>query len=119
MFLCSGRMIQVLVLTLSAVASVWASPLSQERFQVTTFGAERRARWSLDGKTAIVTGGTKVLYTVAKTNVCSSSRRVVLQQYIYLTLCDFGIFGEDNMPPELSSTPTSSCFFAVWSQPSL
>ncbi|CBJ29612.1 tropinone reductase, putative / tropine dehydrogenase, putative [Ectocarpus siliculosus] len=59
MFLCSGRMIQVLVLTLSAVASVWGSPLSQERFQITTFGAERRARWSLEGKTAVVTGGTK------------------------------------------------------------
>lgn len=48
------------VCVLINVWGVQGSPLSQERYQVTTFGAERRARWSLEGKTAIVTGGTKV-----------------------------------------------------------
>lgn len=48
------------VLAGSKVGRVLGSPLSQERYQVTTFGAERRARWSLEGKTAVVTGGTKV-----------------------------------------------------------
>lgn len=43
-----------------AVRSVPGASLSQERFQITTFGAEKRARWSLEGKTAVVTGGTKV-----------------------------------------------------------
>ena len=50
----------VFVFAGGSVGSVVGSPLSPERYQVTAFGAERRARWSLEGKTAIVTGGTKV-----------------------------------------------------------
>lgn len=68
----SGRVCRTLLGMLLLYASVLAgtnsgrvsgSPISHERYQVTTFGAERRARWSLEGKTAIVTGGTKVRHS--------------------------------------------------------
>eukprot|EP00903_Cladosiphon_okamuranus_P012876 g12026.t1 len=49
----------VCLLLLVESERVSGSPLSNERYQVTTFGAERRAQWSLEGKTAVVTGGTK------------------------------------------------------------
>ncbi|CAM9901035.1 unnamed protein product [Pylaiella littoralis] len=52
-------LLYLFVLTGSKDRRVLGSPLSQERFQVTTFGADRRSRWSLEGKTAVVTGGTK------------------------------------------------------------
>lgn len=58
--LLSYALLCACVLSGSNVERVNGSPLNQERYQVTTFGAERRARWSLEGKTAIVTGGTKV-----------------------------------------------------------
>lgn len=60
MFSGCGRRTLLGMLLLLYVVCVNGSPLSHERYQVTTFGAERRARWSLEGKTAIVTGGTKV-----------------------------------------------------------
>lgn len=42
-----------------------AASFSQDQHLVTTFGAERRARWSLEGKTALVTGGTKVMWPLS------------------------------------------------------
>lgn len=53
-------LLYLFVFTGSKFERVLGSPLSQERFRVTTFGAQRRSRWSLEGKTAVVTGGTKV-----------------------------------------------------------
>eukprot|EP00904_Undaria_pinnatifida_P005626 jgi/Undpi1/2193/HiC_scaffold_12.g05579.m1 len=49
------------LLAVAALCFYGAASLSQEQQHrgITTFGAERRARWSLEGKTALVTGGTK------------------------------------------------------------
>eukprot|EP00752_Nemacystus_decipiens_P007792 g6959.t1 len=57
--LLTTLLVYVSVLAGTNSGRVTASPLAPERYQVTTFGAERRARWSLEGKTAVVTGGTK------------------------------------------------------------
>lgn len=61
--------------------SVWAAASlpSQDRYHITTFGAERRARWSLEGKTALVTGGTKVMVSVLTVPYLALERSFVLR----------------------------------------
>lgn len=94
----SGRGCRTLVGTLLLYVSVLAgtncgrvkvSPLSHERYQVTTFGAEKRARWSLEGKTAVVTGGTKVWVTGLRHILLSCRARrchAILRMYMHVWL---------------------------------